>query len=71
MNKEDQNFYRDPCTGESLRLESPQIDGHEIIDGHLSNSEGIKYPILEGVPDLIWPKELEVSDREMLETYDA
>src|SRR6266516_1645761 len=69
MNQE-RNIYICPETRGKLRCVPSEIQGNEVISGHLINASGTKYPIREGIPDLTFPKELHAEQKEALSYYE-
>lgn len=62
--------YKCPYSGEDLVLTKTLVKGDDIIEGFLTNSDGITFPIEEGIVDLTWPRSLAVTDKNMRETYE-
>src|SRR5882672_9064787 len=60
MNPSSVAFYRSPDTHSPLRLES----------GALVSAEGRRFPIDDGVPNLIWPPELSAIEKKTKSEYD-
>src|SRR6185437_3123599 len=54
------DFYRSPESHSRLRLE-----GTELV-----SPEGHRFPIIDGVPNLVWPAELSVLERRTKTEYD-
>lgn len=70
MRAEEQNFYRDPATLESLTLSDAVRDGGKIVTGVLSSASGHRFEIRNGVPNLVYPFELPTLDRAALQQYE-
>lgn len=60
------SIYRHPLKGTRLILEETE---HGCVSA-LVDDEGLKFPIVEGVPDLIWPRTLEGPERQAQSTYE-
>ena len=58
MKLNDVDVYICPYSGGKLTLNVDKEEGDEILEGSLVNDEGTKFNIADGLPDLIWPKEL-------------
>lgn len=63
-------YYRCPKSGSILSLNNYIEENGNVISGELVSQEGIIYNIVEGIPDLTWPKELVTIDEETRKVYD-
>lgn len=70
MRKGEENFYLCPYAHTPLMLEIRKEDKERIIEGALVNDNGDRFPIVDGIPDLTWPKSLGASDQQLRETYE-
>jgi ubiquinone/menaquinone biosynthesis C-methylase UbiE len=66
----DRNIYVCPETGETLICQPEKIEGKNVISGWLVREDGKKYRIQEGVPDLVFPQELEMEQGATLDYYE-
>jgi ubiquinone/menaquinone biosynthesis C-methylase UbiE len=69
MNQE-RNIYVCPETGDQLKCVAETIEGSEIISGRLINNLGTEYPIVAGIPDLTFPRQLAGEQKETLSYYE-
>lgn len=67
MRAGEENFYVDPATHERLTLTEAVHVGDEIRAGVLSSPSGHRFPIVDGIPNFIYPFELPESDRMSLQ----
>jgi ubiquinone/menaquinone biosynthesis C-methylase UbiE len=63
--------YRAPGCGHHVVLCDAIYDGQEIISGALVTAEGLRFPIRDGIPDLIWPQTLPAHEHDVSEFYDG
>lgn len=63
------SIYRSPGSRCDLVLEGTSSD--EIVSGSLVASDGARFPIENGIPDLTWPQQLSERERAMIEFYDG
>lgn len=63
-------FYVDPYTLEPLTLTDTVREGDEVVSGFLVNPAGRKFPIVNGVPNLVYPFELPKVDLKALAQYE-
>ena len=62
--------YRCPCDRSELRLEQPVIIDGEILAGVLVSATGRRYPIHNGIPNLIFPDKLSKIEADTQAEYD-
>lgn len=70
MRSGEEVFYVDPVTLEPLTLSEAVRDGDQVTSGMLLSSSGHRFEISKGVPNLVYPFELPVVDREALQQYE-
>jgi len=71
MRKTTLPLVRCPETGQPLRLETPTPEAEDILAGQLISPSGRVFPIVDGVPNLVYPEELLPSDEEFLQQYEG
>jgi ubiquinone/menaquinone biosynthesis C-methylase UbiE len=70
MNLE-RNIYVCPERRTPLICQPEKMDGQNVVSGRLLGEDGREYEIRDGIPSLIFPKELGVEQREALDYYDG
>lgn len=70
MNLE-RNIYVCPETKKPLTCQPEDVRGQEVIVGRLLREDGREYEIFDGVPNLIFPEELQHEQKEALEYYEG
>jgi len=70
MNKEWAEIYRCPCSQVKLTLHAEGMNDDQVTTGHLVCEDGHSFVIEGGIPNLIFPNQLEGSDAEFQEKYD-
>nr|WKN36980.1 class I SAM-dependent methyltransferase [Tunicatimonas sp. TK19036] len=63
-------FYKHPLTQADLTVKVNKEDDINIIDGVLQSDNKDQFSIINGVPDLTWPKSLATIDKETRQTYE-
>jgi ubiquinone/menaquinone biosynthesis C-methylase UbiE len=71
MKRELASQYRCPNTGETLTLQDAVLQGEEVISGKLVSVSGFAFDIKDGIPDLVWPRQLTGPDKAALDLYDG
>lgn len=69
MNQE-RNIYVCPETKEPLKCVPDEVRADEVVSGRLVGEGGREYAIRDGIPELIFPRELGQEQREALDYYD-
>jgi ubiquinone/menaquinone biosynthesis C-methylase UbiE len=67
----DRNIYICPETGKPLKCVPTEMDGQNVIFGSLLSEDGRAYEIRDGIPDLVFPRELAPEQKEALDYYDG
>lgn len=67
--KKNHNFIC-PATHEKLQLQITNKNNDEVIDGFLTSSNGNKYPINNGLPNLVHPKILHSEEVNIIQWYE-
>lgn len=67
MRAGEENFYVDPATGTPLTLTDAVVRDGEVVEGVLVSEAGNRFPIRDGVPNLVYPFELPEVDRKSLQ----
>jgi ubiquinone/menaquinone biosynthesis C-methylase UbiE/uncharacterized protein YbaR (Trm112 family) len=62
-----ESFYVDPQTRQPLVLCEAVVQGDEVRSGVLLSPSGHRFPIVDGIPNLVYPFELPESDRVSLQ----
>lgn len=70
MRPGEESFYVDPETGAPLALADPVVTGGEVTGGALVGAGGRRFPIVDGIPNLVFPTELPEVDRKALQQYE-
>lgn len=70
MNQQ-RNIYVCPETKAPLKCQSSELEGSDIVSGKLVNGDGREYPIRDGIPDLIFPRDLSPEMREAMDYYEG
>jgi ubiquinone/menaquinone biosynthesis C-methylase UbiE len=70
MNQE-RNIYVCPETKAALKCVSSASEGSNVVEGRLVNEIGREYPIRNGIPDLIFPRQLNPEQQEALSYYEG
>ena len=65
------SFYRHPVTHASFVLTDAVLEDGEIVAGALVGDDETRFPIIDGIVDLVWPRELGVSERAVVDFYDG
>ena len=63
--------YRCPETGLELSLDATETNGDAVLTGALVSPNGIRYPIVDGLPDFTFPRQLADPDRRARAFYDG
>src|SRR6266566_7867333 len=78
MRRQESEVYVCPATANRLELLADTMHGDIVWDGALVSESGARYPIRDGIPNLIYPVPLPESDAQALafyqreaETYDV
>lgn|SRR5215831_9028310 len=71
MKRELASVYRCPATTEPLSLKDEVLQGDEVVSGFLVSPSGNRFPIDEGVPNLVWPQQLTGADKDVRAFYDG
>lgn len=71
MKSTDAALFVCPLTKQPMRLEVDSVSGDNVIGGRLISPNGIEYPVIDGVPDLRYPREMPASDAAIATWYDA
>lgn len=56
------DFYRSPCAREPVTLDATDSTGDDVLAGRLTSPIDGTFEILDGIPDLTWPKSLPQAD---------
>lgn len=70
MNQQ-RNIYVCPETKTPLKCQSSELEGNNIVSGQLVNENGREYPIQNGIPDLIFPRDLSPEQQEAMDYYEG
>lgn len=70
MKKTLSNFYKCPYDGSDLKFNICDEKSDVIFSGKLESQSGETFEIIEGVPDLTWPKKLAAIDKATRESYE-
>lgn len=70
MKRPHANTYVCPATGTALSFESVVCKNDDVIEGVFRSANGEIYPIVDGIPNLTWPRELQHSDALTLQSYE-
>ena len=70
MDKRNAEIYRCPHSQKEMTLRADEMEGDEVTKGRLLCGEGHSFAIEKGIPNLIFPKQLEALDAEFQEKYD-
>lgn len=70
MNQQ-RNIYVCPETKTLLKCQSSELEGNNIVSGQLANENGREYPIQDGIPDLIFPRDLSPEQQEAMDYYEG
>jgi len=70
MKKNSAEVYRCPHSREQLTLLADKVEEDEVVLGSLISKSGHAYKIEGGIPNLVFPDQLEASDAEFLDKYD-
>lgn len=62
--------FRCPETLAPLSLEITKQEGDEVIEGFLVSEKGTRYPIVEGLPYLLYPAELPKEEQDIIGWYE-
>ena len=65
------SFYRAPGSHEPLVAKNTVLEGDEIVSGDLIAPDGTGFPIVDGLPDFLWPRDLGNRERETINFYDG
>ena len=69
--KRERNIYVCPETKAPLSLVVEEERDGAVITGSLDRGDGVKYPIRDGIPDLIYPRDLSGEAKEAQEYYEG
>jgi ubiquinone/menaquinone biosynthesis C-methylase UbiE len=64
-------IYRCPGSLGALTLDNPILDASDAIAGFLVASDGARFPIEDGIPDLTWPQQLREREKATIAFYDG
>jgi len=67
----ERNIYVCPETKIPLKCQPEKMDGQNVVSGRLHGENSQDYEIRDGIPNLIFPKELEPGQKEALDYYDG
>jgi len=67
----DASLYRCPKTGVPLRLVDQEYTIDKVMTGTLTNSDGLCYPIADGLPNFTYPQSLLEKDQLSRNGYDS
>ena len=70
MNRQQAATYICPATGSTLQLEIVTAVRDEVVEGIFRNSDIASFPIVDGIPDFIWPPVLQASDAQTRQSYE-
>lgn len=70
MKTSSKSVYTCPVCYGAFELRNEATEGNEVMSGEFVCANGHNFPIVAGIPDFTWPKELAVTDDEMRKTYD-
>ena len=68
--KLNRNIYVCPETKEPLECQPEKKNGDDVVSGKLISKNGHEYEIRDGIPDLVFPKELEHEQKEAMDYYE-
>ncbi|MFA6963983.1 methyltransferase domain-containing protein [Bosea sp. (in: a-proteobacteria)] len=71
MKTELTSIYRSPGSGGGLVLDPASQHGTEMFEGALVASDGARFPIEDGIPDLTWPQQLRDREKATIAFYDG
>ena len=69
MKMKSAEIYCCPCSHTELMLSVTKVEGDEVVEGQLTSKDGRSYKIERGIPNLIFPEQLEASDAEFQDKY--
>jgi ubiquinone/menaquinone biosynthesis C-methylase UbiE len=67
----ERNIYVCPETRTTLECRPEKMDGQNVVSGQLIGENGREYEIRDGIPNLIFPEELQQAQRDALDYYDG
>jgi ubiquinone/menaquinone biosynthesis C-methylase UbiE len=70
MKKHAIKTYRSPASGDELSLEAEQAADGAVLSGVLVSQKGEQYQVADGIPNFIYPRELDGNDAEFQQKYD-
>jgi SAM-dependent methyltransferase/uncharacterized protein YbaR (Trm112 family) len=70
MKQQLEHVYVCPATGSALTLEVVEANGDEVLEGSLRGSSNTAFRIVNGIPDLTWPPQLQPSDEVTRQSYE-
>lgn len=65
-----ERLYVDPVNGQPLVLVDAVLQNDEVVSGVLRSASGHEFPIVAGVPNLVYPFELPEVDKKSLNQYE-
>lgn len=66
-----ESVYRCPGSGGPLSLQDVILEGGAVVSGRLISTAGQSFPINDGIPDLVWPRELAPADSAARDLYEG